>query len=125
MARQQIAQYRRDLSESDIKNFPLTREPFEADAKKRVVLGLLLAEVIKAHDIKVDQDKVSDRLKQMASQYGDPAQILPIILKNKQMVTDVEAFVLEDQAIQALLTKARVLPVKKSYDAIMNTKERA
>jgi len=90
-----------------------------------VVLGLLLAEVIKAHDIKVDQDKVSDRLKQMASQYGDPAQILPIILKNKQMVTDVEAFVLEDQAIQALLTKARVLPVKKSYDAIMNTKERA
>lgn len=122
MTRHQMAQYRRDLSESDIKKIPLERAPFEADAKKRVVLGLLLAEVIKTHDIKLDQEKVRERLSVMATQYGDPAQILPIILKNKQMVSDVEAFVLEEQAVQALLTKARVLPVKKSYDAIINAK---
>lgn len=121
MTRQQIAQYRR-LSEADMKKIPLERAAFEEDAKKRVVLGLLLAEVIKAHDIKLDQEKVRERLSVMATQYGDPAQILPIILKNKQMVSDVEAFVLEEQAVQALLTKARVLPVKKSYDAIINAK---
>lgn len=120
--RQQIAQYRRDLSESQIKNFPLTREPYIEDAKKRVVLGLLLAEVIKRYDIKVDQEKVRDRLNIVARQYGDPAQILPIILKNKHMVADIEAFVLEEQAVQALLSKARVTEVKKSYDAIMGSK---
>src|SRR3990167_7329376 len=122
MTRQQIAQYRRDLSESDIKNFPLEREPYVADATKRVVLGLLLAEVIKENDIKVDQEKVRERLHKMASQYGDPTQVLPLILKNKHMVADIEAFVLEEQAVTILLSKARVTEVKKSYDAIMNAK---
>ena len=37
-------------------------------------------------------------------------------------MADVEAFVLEDQAIQVLLTKARVLQTKKSYDSIMHSK---
>lgn len=55
MTRQQIRQYRRELSEAEVNKLPLAREPYEADAKKRVVLGLLLAEVIKAAEIKVDQ----------------------------------------------------------------------
>jgi len=122
MTRQQIRQYRRELSEAEVNKFPLTREPYEADAKKRVVLGLLLAEVIKQAEIKVDQKKVQERLKEMAARYGNVDEILPIILKNKNMVSDVEAFVLEEQAIQTLLSKARVSEVKKSYDAIMNSK---
>lgn len=123
MTRQQMRQYGGGrMSESDIKNLPIAREPYIEDAKKRVVLGLLLAEVIKTHKIEVDQNKVSERLKEMAAQYGDVDQILPIIMQNKRMVSDVEAFVLEEQAINALLSKARVLDAKKSYDAIINAK---
>ena len=123
MTRQQMRQYGGGrMSESDIKNFPIAREPYVEDAKKRVVLGLLLAEVIKAHKIEVDQNKVSERLKEMAAQYGDVDQILPLIMQNKHMISDVEAFVLEEQAISTLLSKARVLDVKKSYDAIVNSK---
>lgn len=122
MTRQQIRQYRRELSDTDINKFPLAREPYAEDAKKRVILGLLLAEVIKAAKIEVDQNKVQERLKEMALRYGNIDQILPIIMKNKQMVADIEAFVLEESAIQHLLTKAKVANVKKSYDAIMNAK---
>lgn len=122
MTRQQIRQYRREISEADVKKFPLAREPYVADAKKRVVLGLLLAEVIKTAEIKVDQKRVQERLKEMAARYGNVDDILPIILKNQNMVSDVEAFVLEEQAIQTLLSKARVSETKKSYDAIMNSK---
>lgn len=122
MTRQQIRQYRRDLSDADIKKFPLAREPYVEDAKKRVVLGLLLAEVIKEANLQIDQKKVQSHLKRMAAQYGDVDQILPLIMQNKAMVSDVEAFVLEDQAIDVLLTKARVSESKKSYDAIMNAK---
>lgn len=121
MTRQQMRQYMGKDQKFDVSKFPLAREPFEADAKKRVVLGLLLAEVIKAASITVDQQKVQDRLHTIASQYGDVAQILPIIQKNQQMVADVEAYVLEEQAIQTLLSKARVSEVKKSYDSIMNS----
>ncbi len=122
MTRQQIRQYRRELSDADIKNFPLAREPYVEDAKKRVILGLLLAEVIQDAKIQVDQKKVQARLKEMAARYGSVDEILPIILKNRQMVSDVEAYVLEEQAIDILLSKARVVETKKSYDAIMNEK---
>ncbi|HLB56858.1 MAG TPA: trigger factor [Coxiellaceae bacterium] len=120
MTRQQIRQYRRELSDDDIKKFPLAREPYVEDAKKRVILGLLLAEVIQAAKIQVDQKKVQERLKEMAANYGNVDEILPLILKNKQMVSDVEAFVLEEQAIQLLLSKARVSETKKSYDSIVS-----
>lgn len=123
MTRQQIRQYRRELSESDVKKLPLAREPYVEDAKKRVVLGLLLAEVIRHNKIQVDQKKVQDQLKKMASRYGNVDEILPLIMKNQHMVADVEAFVLEEQAIQHLLRSARVSETKKSYDAIMNDKE--
>ncbi|OGT49167.1 MAG: trigger factor [Gammaproteobacteria bacterium RIFCSPHIGHO2_12_FULL_38_11] len=122
MTRQQLRQYRRELSDADIKKFPLAREPYVEDAKKRVILGLLLGEVIKNAEIKVDQSKVEARLKEMAARYGNLNEILPIIMKNKNMVADVEAFVLEESAVQTLLRKARVLETKKSYDAIMNSK---
>ncbi|MCX7121144.1 MAG: trigger factor [Gammaproteobacteria bacterium] len=122
MTRQQIRQYRPELSDADIKKFPLEREPYLEDAKKRVVLGLLLAEVIKNAEIKVDNKKVEERLKEMAARYGNVDEILPIIMKNKHMIADVEAYVLEESAIQTLLGKARVLETKKSYDAIMNAK---
>lgn len=122
MTRQQIRQYRRELSDAEIQKIPLARESYVEDAKKRVILGLLLAEVIKNANIQVDQKKVEERLKETAARYGEVDQILPIILKNRQMVADVEAFVLEEQAIQVLLSKARVSESKKSYDAIMNAK---
>jgi len=123
MTRQQIRQYRRELTDDQIKKFPLAREPYVEDAKKRVILGLLLAEVIQQAKIKVDQKKVQERLQEMAARYGKVEEMMPIILKNKHMVSDIEAFVLEEQAIQTLLSKARVSEVKKSYDAIMNDKE--
>lgn len=123
MTRQQIKQYRRDLSDSDVKKFPLAREPYVEDAKKRVVLGLLLAEVITQNKIQVDQKQVQERLIEMAQRYGKVEEIMPIILKNKHMVADIEAFVLEEQAINILLADATVSQVKKNYDAIMGDRE--
>ena len=121
VTRQQMRQYMGKDAKFDVDKFPLTREPYEVDAKKRVILGLLLAEVIKNAAITVDPKKVEERLHRIAEQYGDITQILPIIQKNKQMIADVEAYVLEEQAVQTLLSKARVSEVKKSYDSIMNS----
>ncbi|MCX7124963.1 MAG: trigger factor, partial [Gammaproteobacteria bacterium] len=104
----------------DVSKFPLSRDPYLENAKKRVILGLLLAEAIKQHQIQLDQAQVQVRLREMAAQYGDPQQILPMLLQNKRAVSDVEAFVLEEQAIDTLLKTARVLDVKKSYDAVMS-----
>lgn len=120
MTRQQMRQYIREPEKFDMNKFPLSREPYEADAKKRVTISLLLAEVIKGASITVDQQKVQERLHHIAEHHGDAEHILPILRQNKQMIANVEAYVLEEQAVQALLSKARVSNVKKSYDSIMH-----
>lgn len=120
MTRQQMRQYLGKDAKIDVSKFPLSRDPYVENAKRRVVLGLLLAEAIKKHQIILDQAQVQVRLREMAAQYGNPDQIMPMLMQNKRMVSDVEAFVLEEQAIDALLKSARVLDVKKSYDAVMN-----
>ena len=123
MTRQQFRQFNPSMKEADINKLPLTREPFEAEAKKRVLLGLLLAEVVRHNNIKADQNRVRERLENIAAQYGDVSQVLPILLKNKSMISEVEAFILEEQAVDILLSKARVSESKKSYDAIMNAEK--
>ena len=123
MTRQQFRQYNPKITEAELQKIPLARESYAEEAKKRVLLGLLLAEVIRIHALTVDQHQVQERLKEMAAQYGKVEEVLPMIQKNKSVIADVEAFVLESQAVTVLLDKASVSDVKKSYDAIMHAEK--
>ncbi|OGT51117.1 MAG: trigger factor [Gammaproteobacteria bacterium RIFCSPHIGHO2_12_FULL_42_13] len=121
VTRNQMRQYIGENKKIDVNKIPLSREPYVDEATKRVVLGMLLAEVIKQHSITIDQTKVQERLMEMASHYPNSSEIINIFTKNRQMMSDIEAYVLEEQAIDVLLKNARVTPVKKSYDAIVNS----
>lgn len=120
MTRRQIQMYRQDLSKSDIKNMSLSKEPYIEEAKKRVTLGLLLAEVIKENNMQIAADKVDAKLKEVAAAYPNPEQVISAFRQNRQLLSEIEASVLEEQAIDHLLTDATLVEVKKSYDAIMN-----
>lgn len=50
----------------------LPRELFEEQAKRRVVVGLLLGEVIRTHELKADEEKVKALITEMATAYEDP-----------------------------------------------------
>ena len=118
--RHQMQQYMGNKKKIDASTFPLSREPYVEEATSRVALGLLLAEVIKIHNITVDEMRVQARLKEMTAHFPNPSEFIEIFTKNQQMMSDIEAAVLEEQAIDALLEKARVTHVKKSYDAIIS-----
>jgi trigger factor len=61
----------------DAKNMPeLPRELFEEQAKRRVVVGLLVGEVIKAEELAADEERVSAIIAEMASAYEDPTEAL-------------------------------------------------
>lgn len=123
MTRQQMRYYQRGLSEAQLKSLPLPRDPYVEEAKKRVVLGLLLSEVIKLHNIQVDRDKVNQKVAEVASDYPNSTEVVEMYHKNKRMLSEIEAFVLEEQAVQTLLSKATIKTTQKNYDAIMNANE--
>ncbi len=116
-ARQQMAmqQGKQQLPEVD-----LPKEPYIEEATKRVKLGLLLAEVIKLNEIKLDQTKLQERMMEMFSSYPNPQQMLEYYQNNKQMRAQLESQVLEEQAIEFLLEKADINSISKAYEEIMN-----
>ena len=111
----------RYAKEMDPKNLPeLPAELFTEQAEKRVNVGLLLGEVIKVNELKVDQDKVSALIESAASAYENPTEVIEYYKSNKEMMQNMENVALEEQAIDFIIEKAKVTEVNKSFDEVMN-----
>jgi trigger factor len=95
-------------------------ETFVEPARRRVALSLLINEVIKTAALKVDQSKVSDRLEELAQQFPDPEKALQTYRGNPQVRRQLEAGVLEDQAIDWIVERAKVTDQQSSFKELMN-----
>lgn len=98
----------------------LPRALFEEQAKRRVVIGLLLAEVISSHDLKAEEERVTSLIDDLASAYEDPQEVHDFYKKNKEMMNNMRNMALEDQAIEVLLAQARVTEKVTAFQELMN-----
>ncbi|MBH3428706.1 trigger factor [Pseudomonas alkylphenolica] len=100
----------------NIKPEQLPAELFEEQAKRRVVLGLIVAEVVKQNDLKPDEDRVREMIQEMASAYQEPEQVVAWYYKNDQQLNEVRSVVLEEQVVDTVLQKATVTDKSVSYE---------
>ncbi|MFP1961308.1 trigger factor [Lonsdalea quercina] len=98
----------------------LPRELFEAQAKRRVVVGLLLGEVISTNELKADEDRVTAMIDEMAAAYEDPQEVVEFYKKNKEMMNNMRNVALEEQAIETLLSQAKVTEKEVGFNDLMN-----
>lgn len=97
----------------------LPAELFEADAKRRVQVGLLLSTVIGTNELKVDEKRVEETIAEIASAYEQPAEVVAHYAKNRQLTENIRNVVLEEQAVEAVLAKAKVTEKATSFDEVM------
>ncbi|MEN8640575.1 trigger factor [Pseudomonas sichuanensis] len=100
----------------NIKPDQLPAELFEEQAKRRVVLGLIVAEVVKQFELKPDDAKVREMIEEMASAYQEPEQVIAWYYKNDQQLNEVRSVVLEEQVVDTVLQKATVTDKSVSYE---------
>ncbi|AXM95484.1 trigger factor [Pseudomonas plecoglossicida] len=100
----------------NIKPEQLPAELFEEQAKRRVVLGLIVAEVVKQFELKPDDTKVREMIEEMASAYQEPEQVIAWYYKNDQQLNEVRSVVLEEQVVDTVLQKATVTDKSVSYE---------
>jgi len=84
------------------------RENFTEAARQRVALGLIVGEIIRTLDVKLDNALVQARLDDVASGYPNPEEVRRQYLQNPDALRQVQSAVLEDQAVDAILGKAKV-----------------
>lgn len=103
----------------------LPRELFEEQAKRRVVVGLLLGELIKSEKIEANDEKVKAMISEMASAYEDPTEVIAYYEQNEQMMNNMRNLALEEQAIDAIIGKAQVSEKEVSFNDLMNQQQPA
>ena len=103
----------------------LPAELFEAEAKRRVQVGLLLSTVIGSHELKVDEARVEAMIGDIASAYEQPAEVVEYYAKNRQLTENIRNVVLEEQAVDAVLAKAKVTDKAMSFDELMQSQVQA
>ncbi len=96
------------------------REPFIEPARRRVALGLLLNDVIRKQALVVDRARVNERLDEMVSAYGDAGAMKRAYMQNAEAMRQVESLALEDQAVDWILSVAKVREVKSTFKEMMN-----
>ncbi|CAJ0993112.1 trigger factor [Pantoea sp. Nvir] len=97
----------------------IKREIFEEPARQRVIASLLLGEVIRIHKLKADKARVSALIEEIASAYEEPQEVINLYRKNNEMMNDMYHIELEEQAVKAVLEKAKVTEKETSFQELM------
>jgi len=118
LRKQAMERYGKEMDQSNLPELPA--ELFTEQAEKRVKVGLLLGEVIKVNELKVDEAKVTALIETAASAYENPAEVVEYYKNNKELMQNMENVALEEQAVDFIIEKAKVTEVKKSFDEVMN-----
>ncbi|NLJ12374.1 MAG: trigger factor [Gammaproteobacteria bacterium] len=100
----------------NVKPEQLPAELFTEQAKRRVALGLIVAQMVKQFEIKADDERVRSTIEEMAAAYQEPEQVIDWYYKNEQQLEDVRAVVLEEQVVDTVLGKAKVTDVTVTYE---------
>lgn len=98
----------------------LPLDAYMSEARRRVHLGMLLAEAIKISAIQVDQGKVRERIETISKDYEDPAEVVRYYQSNPQLLRGIETLVMEDMVVDWIATQADVATQDKTFDELMN-----
>ena len=115
---QMAQQFGAQAQQLDLKGI-LPDEMFTEQAKRRVALGLIVGEIVKEQEIKVDGDKVRSMVEEIASTYQDPEEVVTYYYSNQQLLAGIESVVLEDQVVDFVISQANVTETDSSYEDVI------
>jgi trigger factor len=105
-----------------IENLPLDPQTFEAAAKRRVALGLIIAELARAEKLQPKPAEVRALIEQEAASYESPAEVVKWFYMQPQRLSEMEGMALEGNVVKWVLAKARVLDKTLPFDELMGSK---
>ncbi|KAF0206031.1 MAG: trigger [Gallionellaceae bacterium] len=90
------------------KGMQLPTDAFEERATKRVKLGLILAELVKKHDLHAQPEQVKALIQEYAESYEHPEEVVRWYAADASRLREVENLVLEDNVVAWVMAGAKV-----------------
>jgi len=95
---------------------------FEAEAKRRVSLGLIMSEIVKRNDIKADENAVRARVDAIAAPYEQPDQVVKWYYGDKRRLAEIESLEIESQVVNWILGQTKVTEKNQTFNEVMYPK---
>jgi trigger factor len=113
---------RADLKQRGIKDAdkaPIPEEIFRPQAERRVRLGLVVAELVRANELQAKPEQVKAHVDELAASYEKPADVVRWYYGDNQRLAEVEAIVIENNVTNFVLSQAKVSDRAVSFDELM------
>ena len=113
---------RADLKQRGVKDAataPIPAELFTAQAERRVRLGLVVAELVRTHNLQAKPEQLQAHIEEMSQSYEKPAEVMRWYLSDRQRMAEVEAVVIENNVANHVLAAAKVTDKVLPFDDLM------
>jgi trigger factor len=91
------------------------RDPFVEPARRRVALGLLMSHIVQTQGLKLDRQRLNDRLDDLVANYPNPDEARRAYQQSPEAMRQIESAVLEDQVVDWALNGARITERPMSF----------
>jgi len=110
-----------DLRARGLKMERLPVEPaaFEQTARRRVALGLIIAELARAEKLQPKPAEVRALIEQEAQSYESPAEVVKWFYMQPQRLSEMEGLALEANVVKWVLEKGKVTDKPMAFDDLM------
>ena len=117
-----IASARADLKQRGIKDADTTPIPddiFRPQAERRVRLGLVVAELVRANTLHAKPEQIKTHIDELAASYEKPADVVRWYYGDNRRMAEVEGIVIENNVTEFILAKAKVSEKAITFDELM------
>lgn len=103
----------------DVEKVPMPEDMFRPQAERRVRLGLVVAELVKAHQLQATPEQIRAQVDELAASYEKPAEVVRYYYGDNRRLADVEAMVIENNVAEYVLGQAKVTDKAVPFDELM------
>ena len=100
---------------------PFDPQAFEATARRRVALGLIIGELARAEKLQPKPAEVRALIEQEAASYESPAEVVKWFYMQPQRLSEMESLALESNVVNWVLSKAQAVDKPVLFDELMGS----
>jgi trigger factor len=100
---------------------PFDPKAFEAAARRRVALGLIIAELARAEKLQPKPAEVRALIEREAASYESPAEVVKWFYMQPQRLSEMEGLALEGNVVNWVLSRARAVDKAMPFDELMGS----
>lgn len=113
---------RADLKQRGMKDAdkaPIPDDIFRPQAERRVRLGLVVSELVRANNLQAKPDQIKAHVDELAASYEKPTDVVRWYYGDNRRMAEVEGIVIENNVTEFVLSKAKVTEKTLSFDELM------